>query len=606
MTAAHRRSLRIEPLEARRLLAITVNTLADEADGSIVDGDISLRDAIALAPPGETINFDPALTAGGPATLNLTVPSAITIGKALTISGPGADLLTIDASVNDPTPNVNNRDGHRIFLITDNLATFAAVTMEGLTLTGADIGGFGGAIDSSENLTLRNMVIRGNSAQGGGGVGATGPLSIFDSDVSNNVSSSAGAGIHVHPTANGTYQIVRTTVSNNQILSSVSARGGGIFSNVPTNSSFLVIDSTVISNTATLDGAGIASIGPLVVTNSAIVNNHSNGNGGGIKASGFVTVEDSLLYGNAAVDGGGIHADTVATLRASTFANNTATGAGAGVYLQNGQSQLTQVTIMGNRANGSGGGIYSALPFELHHSTLANNWADFDGSNGGVGGGIVYVLPGGSPVVLDHTILANNIHGAAVGDDAVGPFAARYSIIGISDSPGLSLTDNGGNQSGTLAAPLNAMLSSLAANDGPILHSGYTLLTASPDVGSPAIDAGDPFANSGSGTTPALDQRGTGFTRVYNATGLTIARIDVGAVEVQPSPLAGDYNFDGVVNAADYTVWRNTVGSPVDKRADGNRDGAVDKLDHGVWRAHYGETLAMGGAAGGAALGRSR
>src|SRR5262249_14840717 len=37
--------LRIEPLEPRRLLTITVNTLVDETDGSIVDGDVSLRDA---------------------------------------------------------------------------------------------------------------------------------------------------------------------------------------------------------------------------------------------------------------------------------------------------------------------------------------------------------------------------------------------------------------------------------------------------------------------------------------------------------------------------------------------------------------------------------
>jgi hypothetical protein len=50
-----------EPLEERRLLAITVNTLVDEQDNSIVDGDVSLRDAIAAAPAGETINIAPAL-----------------------------------------------------------------------------------------------------------------------------------------------------------------------------------------------------------------------------------------------------------------------------------------------------------------------------------------------------------------------------------------------------------------------------------------------------------------------------------------------------------------------------------------------------------------
>ncbi|MEO2047540.1 MAG: hypothetical protein ABGX16_13320 [Pirellulales bacterium] len=35
------RRLRMEPLENRWLLSITVNTLADELDGSLLDGDIS-------------------------------------------------------------------------------------------------------------------------------------------------------------------------------------------------------------------------------------------------------------------------------------------------------------------------------------------------------------------------------------------------------------------------------------------------------------------------------------------------------------------------------------------------------------------------------------
>lgn len=86
------RRLRVEPLEDRRLLAITVDTLVDEADGSIVDGDISLRDAIAAAPAGETIDF---LVAGE---IDLTL-GQITLNKNLTISGPGADQLTIDGQL---------------------------------------------------------------------------------------------------------------------------------------------------------------------------------------------------------------------------------------------------------------------------------------------------------------------------------------------------------------------------------------------------------------------------------------------------------------------------------------------------------------------------
>ena len=83
-----RRRLRIEPLEDRRLLAtITVDTLAD---GIGVPG-TSLREAIAAAIANDTINF----SATG--TINLTNLGHLLVNKSLTISGPGADLLTINA-----------------------------------------------------------------------------------------------------------------------------------------------------------------------------------------------------------------------------------------------------------------------------------------------------------------------------------------------------------------------------------------------------------------------------------------------------------------------------------------------------------------------------
>src|SRR6476469_2936284 len=95
------RVLRFEPLEDRRLLSITVNTLIDENNGIAIGG-ISLRDAIAAAAPGETINFAPSLTSGAPATI-LLVRGELLIDKSLTINGPAPTLLTIDASGNDPT-----------------------------------------------------------------------------------------------------------------------------------------------------------------------------------------------------------------------------------------------------------------------------------------------------------------------------------------------------------------------------------------------------------------------------------------------------------------------------------------------------------------------
>jgi hypothetical protein len=57
--------------------------------------------------------------------------------------------------------------------------------------------------------------------------------------------------------------------------------------------------------------------------------------------------------------------------------------------------------------------------------------------------------------------------------------------------------------------------------------------------------------------------------------------------------LSGDFNTDGVVNSADYLVWRKTLSEYVEpySGADGDGDGMVDADDLNVWRAHFGETL---------------
>jgi hypothetical protein len=58
--------------------------------------------------------------------------------------------------------------------------------------------------------------------------------------------------------------------------------------------------------------------------------------------------------------------------------------------------------------------------------------------------------------------------------------------------------------------------------------------------------------------------------------------------------LPGDYNNDYVVNAADYTVWRDTLGSTTDLRADDNGDLVVDQLDYEGWKQHFGEKALPG------------
>lgn len=62
--------------------------------------------------------------------------------------------------------------------------------------------------------------------------------------------------------------------------------------------------------------------------------------------------------------------------------------------------------------------------------------------------------------------------------------------------------------------------------------------------------------------------------------------------------LPGDYNGDGIVDAADYTVWRATFGQTVTAHsgADGDGDGMVDDGDYQVWSNNFGATSPGSGA----------
>ncbi|MEX0612181.1 MAG: choice-of-anchor Q domain-containing protein [Pirellulales bacterium] len=730
----YRRRLRFEPLEDRRLLAnVTVSNLNDVVNGTTTsiaaliatpgaDG-ISLREAILAAnadAAADTVDFGPTVTG----TIQLTDVGhvgQIAITNNLTINGPGSNLLTINAF--DPTPVTKNGDGSRVFNIDDsNLATFKDVLISGLTLTGGDIGGEGGAIFTRENLSVTASTISGNSALVGGGIfslggdvtvtdstisdnsatigsgggiwKAYGHLAVTDSTISGNSAESDGGGIY---NANGELTVIGSTISGNSALIN---NGGGIYSlggNVTVTSSTIsgnsatgdrfskgggidsragsltdtltVTDSTISDNSAGGNGGGLyhRGGGGTVVTSSTISGNSAGRSGGGIFSyGGDVTVTDSTISGNSALggqqyDGGGIHMSGIGeltvtnttisgnstngrgggilgssnvTVTNSTISGNSAGTHGGGIY---GDGSVTDSTISGNSAGGSGGGIFGGV-ITVTNSTISGNTAFADGggisstvltvsnstisgnSSGGSGGGISKNFSGGSHTVtnstisgnsaavdgggiaatdviptLRHTIVAGNTRGAAAtSNDVTGSVALAFSLLGV--DTGATITDDGGNLIGTAAAPIDPLLGPLADNGGPTFT--HALLP-----GSPAIDAGDPAAVSGMGNVPLYDQRGAPFSRVADGDGMAGVRIDIGAFEVQPvgPALPGDYNQNSVVDAADFVLWRKTLGTgglPAYAGADGNGNGTVGPEDYGVWTAHFGETLPGAGIDG--------
>lgn len=62
-------------------------------------------------------------------------------------------------------------------------------------------------------------------------------------------------------------------------------------------------------------------------------------------------------------------------------------------------------------------------------------------------------------------------------------------------------------------------------------------------------------------------------------------------------PVPGDYSGNGAVDAADYVLWRNTLGqSGAGLAADGNANQTIDSVDYSMWRVRFGNAGGSGSA----------
>lgn len=84
---------------------------------------------------------------------------------------------------------------------------------------------------------------------------------------------------------------------------------------------------------------------------------------------------------------------------------------------------------------------------------------------------------------------------------------------------------------------------------------------------------------------------------VFTANSVLLRIVD----SLTTTPLAGDYNNDGVVNAADYVVWRKNAGTsnilPNDPFG-----GVIGSSQYNMWRANFGSTFPGSGSGGGSAV----
>ena len=59
---------------------------------------------------------------------------------------------------------------------------------------------------------------------------------------------------------------------------------------------------------------------------------------------------------------------------------------------------------------------------------------------------------------------------------------------------------------------------------------------------------------------------------------------------------AGDYNDNGLIDAADYVMWRNAFSSGSNSLPNDPTPGQVDESDYQYWRSHFGDSVVPGGA----------
>ncbi|MGK0187243.1 MAG: hypothetical protein ACI9R3_003029, partial [Verrucomicrobiales bacterium] len=278
-------------IEIPSQVPLLVTTLEDENDLVLGQGvGDSLREVIAVAVAGETIEFAPYLTGG-----NILLKNGeFTVTKSIIIDGSALpERITINADAAGRAFSISGAE---------------AVTIKGLRMRNGKADD-GGAVRSTDSiLMLDECVIVGNEAtQRGGGVCSlgTGILILSDTTILGNTATTQGGGIF---NASGVYlEIVFSSVSSN-----FADAGGGLFNN---GVSTLVDRSGFWENSALVNGGGILNLGiDVLIENCTIASNSSaQGSGGGITNDdgGNLTIRHSTIAANT---GKGIVNNAQATL----------------------------------------------------------------------------------------------------------------------------------------------------------------------------------------------------------------------------------------------------------------------------------------------------
>lgn len=325
----------------------------------------------------------------------------------------------------------------------------------------------------------------------------------------------------------------KLTISNSIIMTNTAeGNGGGIFNHPQAH---LIIENTSILSNTTVDGSGsgLYNTGVMTTSNALISHNRAKNflirRGGGLYNAGVWTMDASTIHNNESDIGGGMSNTGTMTITASTIERNTAISA-AGI-INSGTLNLIASTVSGNTVVESGWGIENTQSGLLNilNSTVSSN----------EGGG---VLNSGTVNLTGATISNNRIQGEGGGIANQGGsvvirntiIAGNYASVADADCGGRNvLISQGYNLLGE-SCPLTDVETDKQIQDPQLsflMDNGGSTLTQMPLLGSPALDA-LPLSRC----VVATDQRG-----IIRPQG---GDCDIGAVEVTaPMPAVAISNM---------------------------------------------------------------
>jgi predicted outer membrane repeat protein len=577
-----------------------------------------IREAVASGTfnaPNVTINninftggtLDPAATgsgviggavllAGGSLTLADCIftgnqaPTGGAVGANQVTTNPRPLNLTRCTFTQNSAVKANSGAGGAVYSISSSVLTVTDSTFTNNTAVGD-----GGAIrvqTSNTTTTINGSTFATNTAGDGGAILIQGPTNIDTTTVRDNTCSDGGGGVWVQ----GTLSVTNSTISGNRSTSSVSD-GGGIF----VQGDFTLRNSTVHGNRAG-NGGGVAYVlggHAASITFSTITGNSAFfglATGGGLEVGGSgLSLGDSVIAGNtfdAGISGTG--PDVGGTVNSTGF---NFIGNGSGVTLS-GSTAGNQVGTTAAPLNpllgplqGNGGPTQTRQP--LAGSPLIDAGDPFFSGAPATdqrGAGYLRIIGGRADVgALElQTPTPPRVTGIQVNDGSAqrsivtsiavtfsvamnlpADLASAFTLTRIVDNAPVSFTASASNATGVTVVTLTSFTGN-ATSFGSLADGRYKVTAAA------GLLAANGLQLDGNGDGTAGDDY------VFADSGATTGN--------QLFRLYGDADGNRIVNASDLTLFRAAYGSG-DLRFDVDGNGVVNVNDLVAFRTNYGMSV---------------